>query len=608
MRFVEIDEKQKNVPVFKNVIYALKLTWKADKKLLLGYIFQEGFFAIFSKYLQNILFLKILLDVVSQNRDFKTYVKELVAFALISLFVKIFQWWGMKTEQIATKKVLKYLNNMVFEKAISLDVSCYEDPAFYDKYQRATLVLTDSYFDLICYDFASFIADVITLVCVIVTVAIINPVYILFLIPIFLVFFIELAKSKCVYKRDMEMTTNNRIKAYVQRTVFLRDFSKDIRTSNIFAVIMKRFEASIKANIEILKNYGFKLFLYSMASSLFSEFIPIIGTLSYAGYEFVKLGTMSASNFSVVMSSITSVSIATIDTTECFDEMTLMALYFQNLREFFEYEPKIISGKRKAEKFESLEFKNVSFKYPSAQKYSLENVSFKLTKGQRLAIVGVNGAGKSTLVKLILRFYDATRGQILYNGIDIKEYDLSSLRNSFATVFQDYKNFAISVYENVMCHECDENDKKIAEKALRQSGAWSKVSTLKYGGDTSLTREFDENGAGLSGGESQKVSTARLFAKDFEIAVLDEPSSALDPIAEYKMYENLIDVTKGKTVIFISHRLSSAVLSDNIIVLSNGKIIEQGSHNELMKQSGEYEKMFTLQASNYEKEDEIDEN
>ena len=181
VRFVEIDEKQKNVPVFKNVIYALKLTWKADKKLLLGYIFQEGFFAIFSKYLQNILFLKILLDVVSQNRDFKTYVKELVAFALISLFVKIFQWWGMKTEQIATKKVLKYLNNMVFEKAISLDVSCYEDPAFYDKYQRATLVLTDSYFDLICYDFASFIADVITLVCVIVTVAIINPVYILFL-------------------------------------------------------------------------------------------------------------------------------------------------------------------------------------------------------------------------------------------------------------------------------------------------------------------------------------------------------------------------------------------------------------------------------------------
>lgn len=349
MRYIEIDEQQKNVPVFKNVIYALKITWKADKRLLLGYILQEGFFAIFSKYLQNILFLKILLDVVSQNRDFKTYVKELLLFALISFFVKIFQWWGMKTEQIATKRVLKYLNNMVFEKAISLDVSCYEDPAFYDKYQRATLVLTNSFFDLICYDFASFIADVIALICVITTVAVINPVYVLFLVPIFFVFFIELAKSKCVYKRDMEMTTNNRVKAYVQRTVFLRDFSKDMRTSNIFAVIMKRFEASIKANIEILKRYGVKLFLYSMVSSLFSEVIPIVGTLSYAGYEFVTLGSMTASNFSVVMSSITSVSIATIDTTECFDEMTLMALYFQNLREFFEYEPKIKTGTKKLE-------------------------------------------------------------------------------------------------------------------------------------------------------------------------------------------------------------------------------------------------------------------
>lgn len=174
--------------------------------------------------------------------------------------------------------------------------------------------------------------------------------------------------------------------------------------------------------------------------------------------------------------------------------------------------------------------------------------------------------------------------------------------------FRIIKILQFPFFENVMCRECDENDKKIAEKALEQSGAWSKVSTLKYGGDTSLTREFDENGAGLSGGENQKVSTARLFAKDFEIAVLDEPSSALDPIAEYKMYENLIDVTKGKTVIFISHRLSSAVLSDNIIVLSNGKIIEQGSHNELMKNGGEYEKMFTLQASNYEKEGVSDEN
>jgi len=166
-------------------------------------------------------------------------------------------------------------------------------------------------------------------------------------------------------------------------------------------------------------------------------------------------------------------------------------------------------------------------------------------------------------------------------------------------VFQDYRNFAISVFENVMCRECTEEDKILARKALEQSGAWDKISTFENGGETVITREFDKNGAGLSGGESQKLSTARLFAKDFQLAILDEPSSALDPIAEYKMYENLVSATKDKTVIYISHRLSSAVLSDRIYVIGGGTILEQGSHDELMASGGEYAEMFTLQASRY---------
>ena len=150
-----------------------------------------------------------------------------------------------------------------------------------------------------------------------------------------------------------------------------------------------------------------------------------------------------------------------------------------------------------------------------------------------------------------------------------------------------------------MCRECSEEDKLLAKKALERSGVWEKISALENGGDTVLTREFDENGAGLSGGENQKLSTARLFARDFKIAVLDEPSSALDPIAEYKMYENLVSATKDKTVIYISHRLSSAVLSDRIYVIGSGRILEEGTHELLMKSGGEYSRMFTLQASRY---------
>ena len=609
MRFIQIDKEQADVPVVKNVIYALGLVWRADKRLMIGYFMQEVFGNVFVWFVQNILFLKILLEIITGSRDFGMYCRCLTVFAVLSVLDKIVTWSGMRIQKRATKNVLKNINNMIFEKAQSLDVSCYEDPSFYDKYQRATLVATSGYFDIITYDFVSMLSGIISLICVLFTVSSINPEYLLFLVPIFLVFIIETAKSKYVYKRDLEMTTNNRIKAYIQRTVFLRDYAKDLRTSNIFSVLMTRFEGAIEANIVILKKYGVGLFVYSMISSLFEEFIPVIGTYAYAGYEFVNKGNMSVSGFSVVLSSVSSVRDVTLDITQCFDEMNQMALYFQNLKDFFDYEPKIVSGDKKAEKFESLEFKNVSFRYPSAQKNSLSNVSFRLNKGETLAVVGINGAGKSTLLKLMLRFYDATEGEVLYNGVNVREYDLASYRNAFATVFQDYKNFALSVYENVMCKPCTDDDKRLAAQALKDSGAWRKISSLSNGGDTVLTKEFDENGAGLSGGENQKVSTARLFARDFEVAVLDEPSSALDPVAESEMYDSLARVTEGKTVIYISHRLSSATLADRIIVLDGGRIIESGTHGELMALGGKYTEMFSLQASNYSSEEaENDEN
>ena len=603
MRRFPLHEKVK-VPVVKNIIFALKLVWQTDKKLLIGYLINMTVNGIFSMFVQNILFLKILLSIIDRKGSFEEYFRSLLLFLGVSVFLKAVNWLSNYMRQAATKNVLKGLNNLVFRKAISLDVSCYEDPAFYDKYQRATNVLSWSYFDAICSCVSVIIGNTAALLLVIGTVTAIDPMYLLFLLPVALVFVIEIIKSKLVYKRDLEMTKNNRVKAYIQRTVFLKDFSKDMRTSNIFAVLMHRFKAAIDANVLILKKYGVKLFLFSMVSSLFSEFIPIIGTYAFAGYQFIYKSNLTISGFSVVLSSINSVRESIMPIVNNFEMITQMAYYFQNLREFFDYEPKVENGKEECIEFQSLEFKNVSFRYPSAEKNSLTDVSFKINRGETVALVGVNGAGKSTIVKLLLRFYDATEGEILLNGRNIKEYDLVSLRRSYGAVFQDYRNFAVSVFENIMCHECTDEEKKIAQKALMQSGIWDKISGLPKGGDTVITKEFEKDGIGLSGGENQKVSVARLFAKDFQFAVLDEPSSALDPIAEYKMYENLIEVTKDKTVMYISHRLSSAVLSDKIIVISGGGVIETGSHKELLSSGGEYSRMFTLQASSYNKESE----
>ncbi|MCM1113978.1 MAG: ABC transporter ATP-binding protein/permease [Clostridium sp.] len=597
-RWMPVHEKIK-VPIIKNLIWAVKIINKADKRFLLAGILTEISADLFKLFIQGVLFLKVLLSIIEGTGSFAYYIKCLLLFLAIGIVTEIVSVWGDYVNNVGQKKIFKAINNMIFEKAYSVDISCYEDPEFYDKYQRATDILTKGYFIMFSWDLSIVFGSAVSFLSVIAIVATIDPVYLLFLLPVLLVFAVEIVKSKVLYNRDLEMTTNDRIKAYTQRTVYLKEFSKDIRTSNIFSVIINRFNKAIESNIKILKAYGVKLFLYSMVSSICGELIPIVCTYAFSGYQFVVTKSLDVSGFSVVLSSINSVRTAAANIADSFSTLSEQALYFHNLREFFEYESKVKSGGEVPGDFESLELKNVSFRYPGTEKYSLKNVNIRINKGETAAIVGINGAGKSTLVKLLLRFYDVTEGEILYNGKNIKEYDLEQYRLKFATVFQDYKTFALSVNENVICHECDDRDKAVAEKALKQSGAWDKIQALDDGADTVLTREFDENGAGLSGGEAQKTAVARMFAKDFDIAILDEPSSALDPIAEYKMYESLIQATADRTVIYISHRLSSAVLSDNIFVLGNGEVMESGSHSQLMETGGAYSEMFTLQASSY---------
>lgn len=601
-RWVPLHEDVK-VPVVKNILYAAKIMYKSDKVIMPAAVFAQTSYFVFVNFFQAVLFLKVLLSLIEGNASFSYYVKILLAFVGLSMLNEVIVVGCDYLLNVSAKRVFKGLNNMIFKKASEVDVACYEDPVFYDSYKRATDILNSGFFLGYCLQFARVIANLLSLILIVGVVATIDKAYLIFLAPVSIVFVVEIIKSKLIYKKDLSMTSNNRIKAYAQRTVFLKDFSKDVRCSNIFGVMLRNYQRAVDDNVRIIKTYGKKLFFFSMTGSIFGELVPIVGTYALASYKFYNNAGADISGFSVVLSAINSVRTCAEDIARSFAELSNMALYFQNLRDFFEYEPKITSGGKQAGELESLEIKNVSFKYPHSEKYSLKNVNIKIEKGQTVALVGVNGAGKSTLVKLLLRFYDPTEGEILYNGVNIKEYDVLSLRSKIATVFQDYKTFALSVAENVMCRECDENDKIQAEQMLKRSGAWDKIATLEDGVDTVLTKEFDDNGAGLSGGENQKLAVARMFAKDFELAILDEPSSALDPIAEYKMYENLIAATENKTVIYISHRLSSAVLSDKIFVLDGGTVSESGSHAELMARGGKYSRMFTLQASSYNRED-----
>ena len=280
------------------------------------------------------------------------------------------------------------------------------------------------------------------------------------------------------------------------------------------------------------------------------------------------------------------------------------SLYVERVRKFLEYEPKIKGEIKDVPEFESLELKYVSFSYPFSRdsKKVLENVSLRINKREKIAFVGYNGAGKSTLVKLIMRLYDVDSGEILYNGINIKEFDPESYREKIGTVFQDHRIFAATLAENVVGGEYSEDDRKRVEDALCLASFDKKLAELPRGIDTELTREFREAGVGLSGGESQKVAIARAFAKDSRFMIMDEPSSALDPNAEYELNRSILENSKDKTVIFISHRLSTTRMADRIFMFDGGKLVESGSHNDLVRTNGKYAQMYSVQAKKYRKE------
>ena len=289
-------------------------------------------------------------------------------------------------------------------------------------------------------------------------------------------------------------------------------------------------------------------------------------------------------------------------------QINKQSVFADKVRKFLETESKIISGERELTTFESIEFKNVTFAYQVQESseeneaktvYALDNVSFKINKGDRIALVGYNGAGKTTITKLMMRLYDVTSGEILINGVNIKEYRLDMLREKIGAVFQDYKVFAATVAENVLADVYTPEKEQVVLDALKDSTFDEKLEALPNGINTELTKEFFKEGTELSGGESQKIAIARVFAHNNELIVMDEPSSALDPIAEYNLNVGIDKNAKGKTVVFITHRLSTTRHVDMIYMLENGKIIESGSHDDLIYSNGKYASMFNLQASKY---------
>lgn len=349
--------------------------------------------------------------------------------------------------------------------------------------------------------------------------------------------------------------------------------------------------------------YRKKIALYQFLNAVVFFGLTYFSSYMYITFVIKATGTSRIGAYVAMLSAIGFVSWQVKEAVQKSIEAGKYCLYMNNLKDFLEYESdKAYKGDKKIEGvLGDIEFSHVSFTYEGAKSPVIKDLSLFIKRGERIALVGENGAGKTTLIKLLMGLYPITEGEIKANGCNINEFEPEDYHEHFGTVFQDLQIFALPLSENVLMRAPEtEEERELVVDALIKAQFGDKLATLEKGIDTMVTKEFDDQGFVCSGGQAQKIAIARVFAKNPDIVILDEPSSALDPIAEYNMYNNMLQVSEGKTVFFISHRLSSARIADKIYFLEHGQIKESGTHDELMALDGSYAAMFRLQAKNYQ--------
>jgi len=594
------DKKESKFRIFANNAYAVKTVWDISKSRvmhtaigsIIGYV--EWIF-------MSIFFLRYVIGAIENEAPVENILFFVgicfVAFLMLAMYDS---YSKAVIYPYTDNKIYRTLYRKLYAKARNVELRCFEDADFYNRYTMAldgsAQKMTTS---VNC--FFSVVFGVVAAAAAFWSMFTIDPWSVLFVIsPIIGNFVFGALMNKIWGGRYVDTVKNNRIAEYVNRVMHLAEYAKEIRYSSIHELMMKRYNDAMDGNAKVADKYGRKAIAYTWAQNVTTFALVFEGIMIYAAYRTIVSETMGLAELAIMFTAMSTSSWILIGLFNNFTEALKNGQFLEYFRTFMEYEEKIPEDQDGIipEKIRSIEFKNVCFEYKENEPV-INNLSFKIEGDKVCALVGHNGAGKSTIIKLLFRLYDPTSGEILVNGINIKEYNLKAYRKQFSAAFQDYKVMAMSVKDNVLMGESFDNPDETAERALKCAGVWDKVSSLSNGMNTIMTKEFDNDGAVLSGGEQQKIVVARAFAQQASVKVFDEPSSALDPIAEYDLYKGIMDESKGHITLFISHRLSSVKDADEVFMLENGAVIEQGTHHQLMDMGGKYCEMFTKQAQNY---------
>lgn len=600
-------QKHSAKQVWSNNLFLIRLCFQASPAYVV-FMTLDSVRNSLSVFLEHTYGIGYVLEAAEFHYPFRRVAMFVLGLALFVTVEMVFSAWVMN--HIGAKnlpKVRQKVKLALYEKASGMDLKCYDDPEYYNQ-----LVLVLSEADKQIDRCITFLQNTFSGIAVFISTGIYffykDRFSILFAVAAFVMAFC----FNQIYNRltfQLRITRNplERKRDYVKRVFYMQDYAKELRLNpKVAEAIYQEFEQCNEEIYKVEKSYTRKRFWVSFLRRYVSnDFMSDVVYISYLVFRAAVMGGLSYSSVAILYNSFGRLKRGMSIFTDVYPYACETSLYVQRIRDFLAMEPELVSEKKLPVPggAREIEVRNVCFGYGKAgegKAQILNDISFAIQPGEKIAIVGYNGAGKTTLMKLIMRLYDPVSGQIMADGRDIRDYDLQDYRKSIGTVFQDFKIFAGSVKENVLM---DAIDPEIPEEPVRQalvhSGLEERLAALPNGMDTMMTTEFEKEGVNLSGGESQKLAISRVFYKDAGLIILDEPSSALDPIAEYQLNHAMLDMAEHRTVIFISHRLSTTRLADRIILMENGQIVEQGTHDSLLKAQGKYAGMWNVQAGQY---------
>ncbi len=588
--------------LISNVMYVMRFAVKYDSKMAAAYIASMCVHSAVFTVIDTIL-LKAIIDILMAGADVLSVVKVLAVIVVLNAVGLALHIGLENVFYTRLVRVSGAIQRELMEKARLMDLKYYDIPEYYDDFVIAA-AQSETMVTLAITSVGRITASLLAMLIAGTLIITMNPIIAIFPITGFIINIItRFIITKLEYQYSLEKAKIGRKADYSKRVFYQPEYAKEIKLTGIEDALMEQYDEAIREERKMALKYSLKILPPTLINWICTftvcQFFAVPVYLAYLAIE----------KQSIALGDVASLSNASNEIKSRLDDMNYALVDFQTVgqyaekfRRFMDNEINIEGCKGEVPVSENdctLELKNVSFKYKDSENYVIRNVNLTVKKGEKLALVGENGAGKSTLIKLIMRLYDVTEGEITFGGVDIRKLNTRDYRRKIGTVFQDFQIYGAALSENVKTDFVTESDREKITAALKKADLGNKLAKLPNGIDTELTKEFSESGTMLSGGESQKAAIARIFMRDTPIAILDEPSSALDPIAEYRLNKNMLENAENQAVILISHRLSTTKDADRIVLLEHGQIAESGTHSQLLKNGGRYAQMWRVQAEKY---------